>query len=279
MSRIAALALLAGSLATPAFAQETSTALPSPAEAANNFTVAGGIAWLPDYEGSNDYKLIPAAAIRGTVVGIGLTTRSTWLYADFFPRTDAKVDLDAGPIVGVRLNRTGKVKDDIVDLLPERKTAFEVGAFGGVSVHGLTNPYDSLSFRLDVLKDVGSAHKSVVWSPNVEFSTPLSRFTYASASIGAEFVGNKYADYYYGITAADAALSGLPVYNPDGGMKSWKAGLLLNQSITGDLTGGLSIFGTANYSRLVGDFKDAPIVKTRGSANQWLLAAGVAYTF
>jgi outer membrane scaffolding protein for murein synthesis (MipA/OmpV family) len=62
-------------------------------------------------------------------------------------------------------------------------------------------------------------------------------------------------------------------------MKSWKLGLLLNQSITGDLTGGLSVFGLVNYSRLVGDFKRSPIVSDRGSPNQWLLGAGLAYTF
>jgi outer membrane scaffolding protein for murein synthesis (MipA/OmpV family) len=62
-------------------------------------------------------------------------------------------------------------------------------------------------------------------------------------------------------------------------MEDWKAGLLVNQSITGDLTGGLSIFGTANYSHLQGDFKRSPIVSLRGSASQWLLAAGLAYTW
>ena len=39
---------------------------------------------------------------------------------------------------------------------------------------------------------------------------------------------------------------------------------------------GFSLFGTANYSRLVGDFKRSPIVSQRGSANQWVLAAGLA---
>jgi MipA family protein len=71
----------------------------------------------------------------------------------------------------------------------------------------------------------------------------------------------------------------LPVFDADGGMKNWKASLLLNQSLTGDLLHGFSLFGTANYSRLVGDFKRSPIVAQRGSANQWLLAAGLAYTW
>jgi outer membrane scaffolding protein for murein synthesis (MipA/OmpV family) len=62
-------------------------------------------------------------------------------------------------------------------------------------------------------------------------------------------------------------------------MQKWKTSLLVNQSLTGDLTGGLSMFGTVEYSRLVGDFKRSPIVSLRGSASQWLLAAGLAYTF
>lgn len=264
--------------AAPALAQEAEP-LPSPEEAAGGFTIAGGVAWLPDYEGSDDYRIIPAVAIRGKVAGVGVISRGTYVYADFFPRSGDKMDLDLGPIVGVRANRTGKVDDDFVDLLPERKVAIEIGAFAGVSFHDLTNPYDSLSFRVDALHDIGNAHESTVISPSVDFSTPLSRYTYVSASVSAEFVSGKFADYYYSITPADALASGLPVFDADGGLKSWKIGLLASQSVTGDLTGGLSIFGTANYSRLVGDFKDSPIVSDRGSAGQWLLAAGLAYTF
>jgi len=169
--------------------------------------------------------------------------------------------------------------DDIVELLPKRKRAFEVGGFAGVSVQGLTNPYDTLGFRIDVTHDIGSAHKSTIVSPNIEFSTPLSRTTYASLSGGMEFVSNKFADYYYTITPADSVASGLPVFNAGGGMKNWKLGLLLNQSLSGDLLHGFSIFGLGQYSHLQGDFKRSPIVSQRGSASQWLGALGVAYTW
>ena len=92
-------------------------------------------------------------------------------------------------------------------------------------------------------------------------------------------MSNKYADYYYSITPAGWLASGLPVFNAGGGMKNWKAGLLLNQSVTGDLLHGVSVFGFGQYSRLVGDFKRSPIVSQRGSASQWLGAAGLAYTW
>lgn len=264
---------------TPALAQQQQP-LPSPEEinAGNSFTVAGGGGIIPDYEGSDDYKFIPAAAIRGKVGNISFTTRGLYLYVDVI-NSSGKVDFDVGPIAGVRLNRTSKIKDDIVNLLPDRKTAVEVGGFVGVSFKGLTNPYDSLGVRLDVVKDVASAHQSTTFSPNLEFSTPLSRSFYVVASVSAEFVSNRFADYYFSVSPAEATLSGLPAFNAGGGMKNWKTGLLANYSLSGDLRHGLSIFGMGNYSRLVGDFKQTPIVSQRGSASQWLGAIGLAFTW
>ena len=275
---------LAACLASPAFAQNQPTAgsLPTPEEVANKdiVTVAAGAAIVPDYEGSDDYRIVPAGAIRGKVHGISFNTRGTYLFVDVIPG-NAKVDLDAGPIVGIRFNSRRKVDDDVVKLLPKRKTAIEVGGFAGVSFHGLTNPYDTLALRVDVLHDIGSAHKSTTFSPNLEFSTPLSRTTYASASVGAEFVSDRFADYYFSLTPADSVRTGgvLLPFNASGGMKNWKAGMLLNQSIGGDLLHGFSIFGLGQYSRLVGDFKRSPIVSQRGSANQWIGALGLAYTW
>jgi outer membrane scaffolding protein for murein synthesis (MipA/OmpV family) len=281
--RFASVAFAAAFIAVPAFAQTGPGPLPSPEEvrARDSFTVALGAGLSPDYEGSNDYRLIPAAAIRGKVGGISFNTRGLYLYVDVIPDRGSGVNFDFGPVVGARLNRTRKIHDDIVDLLPDRNTAIEVGAFGGISVSGLTNPYDSLAFNVTAVHDVASAHESTVVSPQVSFSTPLSRTTYASASVGMNFVSDKFADYYFSITPADRLATGnvLPVFDADGGMKDWNASLLLNQSLSGDLLHGFSIFGTGQYSRLVGDFKRSPIVDDRGSANQWLVAAGLAYSW
>jgi outer membrane protein len=275
-------ALLTACLASPAIAQNEPAAaeLPSPEDVSNRDTLTIGVggAVLPDYEGSNDYRIIPAAAVRGQYHRIAFSTRGTYLLVDVIPQS-GKVDFDVGPIAGVRFDTRRNIEDPVVKLLPRRNRAIELGAFAGVSVHGVTNPYDRLGFRIDVTHDVANAHQSTIFSPTAEFSTPLSRTTYASANVGVEFVSNKFADYYYTITPADTVASGLPTFNAGGGMKNWKAGLLLNQSITGDLLHGLSVFGTGQYSRLVDDFKRSPIVSQRGSASQWLGALGLAYTW
>ena len=273
-------ALAALLAATPALAQPIGEAgMPDPNDRSDTFTIAVGGAIIPDYEGSNDSEFTPFGAIRGRVGGMSFFSRGTYLYLDLIRRPDSGVDFDVGPIVGVRRERTGKVKDDFVNDLPERDTAIEIGGFAGVTFHGLTNPYDALSFRLDVVTDVGGAHKSTVFSPTIDFGTPLSRFTYVGVSASADWVSDRYADYYYSITPAEGFIAGLPAYDADGGKKNWKLGALINQSITGDLTHGLSVFGAGSYSRLVSDIADSPIVDGRGSRSQWQAALGLAYTF
>jgi len=275
---ITAAALLCA--ASPLLAQSSTGAeLPDPGDRSNSFTVAAGFASVPDYEGADEQRLTPAVAIRGRVAGMDFWSNATWLYLDLIGPSSSGMDLDFGPIIGARLNRSGDVKDAAVDKLPELDTAIEIGAFAGISLHGLTNPYDTLSLRVDLLKDVGGAHKSTLITPSVSFSTPLSRMTYVSASLNAEWAGGGYADYYYSITPAEGAVAGLPSYNADGGFKHWGLNLTGVQMVTGDLTGGLGVFATGGYKHLAGDFKDSPIVDIRGSASQWMGALGLTYTF
>lgn len=269
--------LLAG--AAPALAQGADAPLPDPNDQSDTFTIAVGAALVPDYEGSNDSEATPFAAIRGRVGGIAFFTRETYLYVDLLRRPASGIDFDFGPIIGVRRERTGSVKDDFVDRLPERDMALEVGGFAGVTFHGLTNPYDALSVRLDLKHDIGGAHKSTVISPVVDFGTPLSRRTFVGLSASADFVSDKYADYYYSFEGPAIPEYPLPIYEAEGGMKNWRLGALVNQSITGDLTGGLSAFAGVNYSRLTGDIADSPLVDQRGKRSQWQLAAGLAYTW
>lgn len=286
-----AAALLA--TAAPAFSQTAGDpGLPDPNDRSDTFTIAAGGAYIPDYEGSDDYKFSPFGAIRGRVSGLNFSTRGTYLYVDLIRQPTDGIDIDAGPIVGIRRERVSKIEDDFVRLFGKRKTAIELGGFVGITAHGLTNPYDALSVRLDVVTDVGNAHESTVFTPNIDFGTPLSKHTYVSIGASADFVSNRYADYYYSYflrsteTQVQAQAPGGPQfalppssYNAKGGMKNWKLTALVNQSITGDLTHGLSIFGAGTYSRMVGSIGRSPFVDDRGSKSQWQTVLGLAYTF
>ena len=285
MLRTLLIAAALTAMAAPALAQSTdaaapaSSGLPDPNDQRDTLTIGAGGAVLPDYEGSNDYRLTPAAALRGRYKGISFSTRGASLAVDLIPRGSGKVAFEAGPIAGLRLNRNGHIKDAIVTLLPRRKKAIELGGFAGISYHGLTNPYDSLGAKVEVVHDVAGAHRSTIISPSLDFSTPLSRTTFVGLLAGLDFVQRRYGDYYFSVSPTDSLVSGLPVYSAGGGLKDWKVNLLAAQSLTGNLLHGVSLVGTVGYSRLQGDFKRSPIVALRGSAGQWIGAAGLAYTF
>src|SRR5207247_7727298 len=83
-------AALAASIASTAFAQNQPAAaqLPSPQDVSNRdtLTIGVGAAIMPDYEGSDDYRIIPAGAVRGQYHRISFTTRGSYLYVDVIPR-------------------------------------------------------------------------------------------------------------------------------------------------------------------------------------------------
>lgn len=270
---------LAGALlaaAAPAHAQES-----PPPDDRNTLTIGLGVGYVPSYEGSDDYRVIPAGVVRGKVGGHSFYSRGLQLYLDAIPEPPGPgLDLAIGPVVGVRLNRTTAIKDARVRALGKLDTAVEVGGFVGIGQTGvITSDYDNLSFRLSYVKDVGGAHESHVITPAIEYGTPLSRQAYVGIALSADIVGDGFADYYYDVTPAGSLASGLARYDADGGFKSWTFSLAGAHSLTGDLLGGLGLFAVGAYTRLRGDFADSPIVSTAGSRNQWFGAVGLSYTF
>lgn len=273
----------AGLFATILLAGSAALAQPLPGDDADDdtdtVTIGVGGAYMPSYEGSDNYKVTPAVVVRGRIKGFSFWSRGKSLYLDLIPESGKSVDFSAGPIAGLRSNRTGGIKDAQVKLLGDLNTAYEVGAFVGVAKTGVTSAYDNIGLRVSYVKDVGNAHESHVITPSIEYGTPLSTRTYVGVGLSAEFVGDGYASYYFDVSPAGSAASGLPVFSAEGGFKSWGVNVLAVQSLTGDLRGGLAVALLGSYTRLRNDFRRSPITSLRGSPNQWLAAIGLAYTF
>jgi outer membrane protein len=279
--------------AAPAVAQNSDPAplpaapapLPSPDDALpndrNSLTIGLGGAYLPSYDGSDDYELSPFGLAFGRVAGFGFATRGTSLTVDLIPDDpNAPFAFDFGPVANIRLDRTRRIKDPQVRALGKIDTAIELGAYAGVTKNRVLHRYDSLGARITWQKDVSDTHGSAIVTPEIDYSTPLSTRTYALLSLQAEHVGKGYAQTYYSIDAAGAARSGLAVYNADSGWKDYRISLVMGQALTGDLRHpALSLFAGLSYSRLLGDFRRSPIVSVAGSPNQYLATLGLAYTF
>ena len=264
--------------AAPASAQDEEQGRP---DERNSLTIGLGGAYLPSYEGSDDYILTPAGLAFGKVAGFGFATRGTALYLDLIPdKADAPFSFDFGPLANVRLDRTSRIKDVRVRALGELDTAIELGAWAGLRKNGLLHDYDSLGARVAWQKDVTDTHDGTILTPAIEYSSPLSTKTLLSLSVQAEHVSDRYARTYYSVSPAGAVASGLAPYNADGGWKSWRSTLLLGQSLTGDLRHPkLSLFGGVGYSRLLGDIARSPIVRVAGDRDQYFATAGLAYSF
>ena len=273
-------------LSAPAVAQDAGAPAPAPPAAiedgGDRVTIGVGAAYLPDYDGSEDSQFSPAAIAVGRVGGIDFFTRGTQLYVDLAAdRPGPGTNLELGVIGGVRLDRTGGIENDQVDALGEIDTAYEVGAFVGVSRTGvITSDFDTLTARVGFVHDVSGTHRSFVVTPQVNYTTPLSTRTLVSLGVSADYVGRGYNRTYSGVTTAQSLASGLRAFDgADEGFRRVNLSALAVQSLSGDLRRGLGLGAGVLYGRLLGRAKDSPIVRDVGDRDQWSFAAGLTYTF
>ncbi|MGN7997957.1 MipA/OmpV family protein [Sphingomonas sp. 22176] len=265
--------------AAPAFAQQNTDTPPDTTR--DTVTLGVGAAMVPSYEGSDKNVLTAAPLVRGRVSGINFVVLGSRAWADVIADNNGPGwDFQAGPVVNVNLNRTSRIDDRQVAALGKVDTAIEAGGFVGIAKQGLiTSDYDTLTASVSYIHDVGNVHKSYVMSPSVSYGTPLSRKAYVLLNASANYMGDGYAQTYFGVTPGGSARSGLPVYYAHKGWKDWTLGAMGNVALTGDLTHGLSVVGGVAYRRMLDDAADSPVVRIAGSRNQWYGALGLAYTF
>lgn len=248
--------------------------------AGNTVTVGLGAGVSTDYEGADEYQLIPGGTLRGTLAGHDFFLRGLQLNVDAIPNGAIEgVDLAAGPVLGVRLNRSGRVEDARVAALGELDAAVELGAFASIgTANGFTSRNDSLALRISYVRDVAGAHRSHLITPSIDYSRRFGRRTFATLSLSAEFAGDRYARYYFDVSPAGSVASGLEPHAANGGLKSLGGSVVLVHALS-DRPKGWSLFGIASYNRLRGDFARSPLVAEVGSADQVFGALGIGYTF
>ena len=292
MSRIALLAsAVALFAAAPAMAQTAPDVAP-PADAGSgiadqmgrdSITIGVGAAYVPDYDGSNNYRVVPAPAALGTYKGFGFTLIGNRLSINIIPQQPGPVwNVEAGPIGVINFNRTSNnnIDDVRVKRLPERDIAVELGGYIGLSKTGLiTSDYDKLTFSASLRHDVTGKNKSYVFTPSLTYLTPLSTKAAVGLLASGSYVGTKYARYYYGVSAADSRASGLPIFNPSHDWNNYTLGGFATYSITGNLLHGFKVIAGGTYSRTEGPSGRSPLTTIAGKRNQFIGAAGVAYTF
>lgn len=170
---------------------------------------------------------------------------------------------------GPAANLASKRKEsDVGAPVGKVSTTFEVGAFAG---YELT---DSLHLRGEVLKGLGG-HEGLVGTIGADqVWRDGDRYVF---SVGPRVLlsSGRYQRAYFGVTPAAALATGLPVYEPDGGVH----GVAAASGLSYQFNNRFGMFGYARYERLVGDAAKSPIVRELGSRNQLSGGAGLSYTF
>ena len=278
---LAATGSLALACAAPAIAQNVEALPDGPDGEAtvfdgNWFSIGAGAVYSASYDGSDDYVVSPIPIVQGRIGGVRISPRAGGAALDFVNDDSDGAKISAGVTARLNRNRASQIEDPVVLSYGELDTAFEVGPSVGISLPGLLNPYDSLSFNIETLFDVAGAHDGTLVSPGVTYFTPVSRGAAISLSVSGSYVDDDYADYYYSVPAGGA----LPAYQADGGWDRVGVNLLTGVDLDGNLAnGGLALIAMGGYSRMLGDGKRTPFTSIRGDADQWMGALGIGYTF
>ena len=244
-------------LSAPGFAQiaEGSAAADRPV----NF-IAVGAAFLPDYTGSDDFRVIPFGALRYEVGDVVIRSEGPGLAVDIF----RSGPLTAG-VYGRWSGGRNEVDDAVVSLLPDVDSSIIAGGFANLQLaENVLTGFDRVSIGARVGADVLGEFDGLAWSASANYATALSQTSFFVLSASVSGFSDDYADTLFSVDTAGAAASGLPVFNAEGGVRDIGVTALVDYGIGANW----SVTGVLGVSQLMGDFADSPIVAIRGEETQ-----------
>ncbi len=168
-----------------------------------------------------------------------------------------------GPAIGIEGSRTAR---DVG--APLRKVGFTVEA-GGFVQYALT---PALRLRGELRQGIGG-HKGLIGSVGADYVARDGDRWLFSIGPRLTIASDRYHRAYFGVSAADAAATGLPAFRAKGGVQA--AGV--TAGLVRQLGPRWGVMGYAKYDRLVRDAARSPIVRAFGSRDQ--LAGGLALTY
>src|ERR1700681_1069460 len=267
-------ALLALILVPSAAAAEPLVTLPAPPfelpvlpPVSGTWTVMVGVGgeYKPDFEGATRSMLspVPIFSIRragSTEQFRGPRDSSSIALIDFG-------DLRAGPAGKFVSSRKASNYSEL-NGLGDVKTTVELGGF--IEYY----PVDWFRTRGELRQGIGG-HHGVVADLSADVIVPvIQRFT-ISAGPRFPWESTKATSPYFGIDAAQAVATGLPLFDAKGGAHSVGAGAQVSYRLNPQW----EVHSYVEYERLLADAANSPLVTLRGSPNQTTVGGGASYSF
>ena len=263
--RARGLAIVVG-LALPALVPaRAADQAPPPAEPGFIVTVGAEGRFQPRYLGADDHVLRPYPILSWRRAGTPARFRS--------PRDGFGLALlDTGTLaigpVGQLVWRRKESASPALRGLGDVGATVELGAF----LDYWAAPW--LRGRVELRNGLGG-HHGLLADFAIDAAYPLAPQWTLSGGPRARIASGATVSPYFDVTPAQAAASGLPVFDAGGGVQSLGAGAQARYQLSPAWATHVFI----EYDRLLGDTADSPLVALRGSANQLTVGAGLTYSF
>ncbi|WP_432258625.1 MipA/OmpV family protein [Cupriavidus sp. TMH.W2] len=264
---------LRGALATLSLAGATAAATATPLSLPGSLpNMAGlGVGSTTEFAGGKDRMVGVVPGLRYVTPG-GRLLEWYGPYAQF--NFGGLTGFQWGPAVGLRLGRNN-VDDPVVSRVHEIDTTVEAGGFIGYEYLNEGRIPWRLRGGVNVMTNAGIVYGGTHIAATGSLWVPLHPRVYAGVGLGATWVSGSFNRTYFGVTPSDSAASGLPVYNPGGGLEQFTGWLALIYQFDKHWYGGAMVYG----QRLAGDAADSPIVTQRGTRNQITYGVGIGYAW
>lgn len=224
-------------------------------------TAGGGALILPEYEGSDEYEVLPVPYLDASYKDILTFNPFEGLRYNVF----REGGLTLGPGLGVDFGREddeGDRLNGMGDIDPTLEGQFFVNYEVGKSSAEITFAQDLLDGHDGYTVEAELGHAIVI----------PSTYAFVRPSISTTYASDNYMSSYFGVSNTQSNNSGNPAYNADAGFKDVSLNLFASMPITEKW----SINGLAGYSRLIGDAADSPVVEAE---NQLMGGGFVSYKF
>ena len=239
------------------------------------FTVSVGAIYASAFVGSKDYQIYayPDVSVEfkdlffaSVKDGVGFNVIHTngWR---------------AGPLVKYEFER--KENGNNPFLVAGRKTSalkglgnntatLEFGSFVEYS-------YKAFAYKVELRQGI-DGHKGMIGEASIDYADTIERFGFPiiyTFGPRVKFAGSAYNNAYFGINQTQSLNSGLNRYDSGGGIVSYGAGGFMAMPLSEQAS--VSLFG--GYDRLGSEAAGSPLIKQRGSENQFIIGLSAAYKF
>ncbi|MGB3739763.1 MAG: MipA/OmpV family protein [Pontixanthobacter sp.] len=174
-------------------------------------------------------------------------------------------DLSFGPSANFEGERSS---GDVGGLLPEVGFTFEIGGFAQYQAT------DNLRFRADARQAI-NGHDGFITVLGADFVQRDGDDHVFSIGPRVTLTDGNYQSAYFGVDPQDAAISGLPAYDADGGLQA----VGVTAGYIQQFSPKWGLYSYAKYERLVGDAEDSPVTALFGSKDQVSGGVALSYTF